>query len=119
MGYRIENNQIWLTRGDTLKCTLSLTNKSTGQPYELSQGDAVRFALKHDRLNPRKTEYNDKTPIITKAISIATMGLTIDPEDTEDLDFGEYVYDIQVTFADQSVDTVIEASPFHLTYEVD
>lgn len=119
MGYRVENNQIWLTRGDTLKCTINLVNKTTGEPYELSQGDSVRFALKHSRMNATKTAYDDKSPVITKTIPVATMALVLDPEDTSVLDFGNYVYDVQVTFADESVDTVIEPTPFYLTEEVE
>lgn len=119
MGFKIDNNQIWLTRGDTLKCTIGLVNKATGEPYDLAQGDSVRFALKHSRMNATKTAYDDKSPLLTKAIPVATMALVLDPEDTSGLDFGNYVYDVQVTFADESVDTVIEPTPFYLTAEVE
>jgi uncharacterized membrane protein YkoI len=47
------------------------------------------------------------------------MILTIEPEDTQDLDFGTYVYDIQITLADGTVDTFIADAKFNIGVEVE
>ena len=44
--------------------------------------------------------------------------IPIYPEDTEPLEFGSYVYDIQVTRANGTVTTLIVPSAFKLTEEV-
>ena len=51
----------------------------------------------------------------TNRIVIDTPGL----EDTKNLDFGTYVYDLQITFADGTVDTFISKSILKLEEEVD
>lgn len=119
MGFRIDTNtnRIDLTRGDTLKCTVGLTKDGTA--YTLDNGDSVRFVLKHAAMNPRKTAYVDNAPVIEKTIPVATMGLELDPDDTKELSFGKYVYDVEVTFEDESVDTVINNAEFNIVPEVD
>ena len=46
------------------------------------------------------------------------MILELEPNDTKTLDFGSYVYDVQITFADGRVDTFITEAVFKLTPEV-
>ena len=120
MSYSIdEENRITLTRGDTLKMILSLEQKDTHEPYIPVEGDRIRFAVKHDKMLKDKSDYEDKNPLIIKNIPIDTMLLRLDPEDTKDLPFGKYVYDIEITFiSDGSVDTFIEANTFRITKEV-
>ena len=43
--------------------------------------------------------------------------IRIMPEDTEGLGFGEYVYDVQITFADGRVKTPVHDCPFSLMKE--
>lgn len=107
----IKRNSISLTRGDTAKITLSLSTKaSTEEDYIPEEGDSIRFAMKR--------KVSDSSPVLTKEIPTDTMLLQIDPDDTKNLEFGSYVYDIQVTFADGTVDTVI-FSTLDLWEEVD
>jgi hypothetical protein len=47
------------------------------------------------------------------------MLLVIYPEDTKELEFGSYVYDIQLTKANGDIDTFITASKFKITAEVE
>ena len=51
MSYTIKKTTIFLTRGDTFKAQLSLTNEE-GQPYEPQEGDVIRFACKKDYSDP-------------------------------------------------------------------
>lgn len=107
---RITNTSITLTRGDTFKADLLLTD-STGALYVPSEGDEIRFAMKED--------FCDSLPAIVKVIPNDTLLLWLEPEDTKHLPVGKYVYDIQITFADGDVDTFINRASFTLTEEVD
>lgn len=110
-------NKITMTRGDTLLLAVSMTKNN--EPYVPVSGDAVRFAVKHTKMTSGGKEYVDTEPLILKQIPIATMILELEPEDTKPLDFGEYVYDIEITFGENGrVDTFITNSPFILTPEV-
>lgn len=110
MSYNIDGTTITLTRGDTLYCYVSITDKD-GSPYTPVEGDSVRFAV--------KSKYTDPQVLINKDIPIDTMTLKLDPEDTKSMSFGKYVYDIQLTRANGDVHTFVTKSQFILTEEVD
>lgn len=117
MAYMINGTTIKLTRGDSFSATVGIYN-ADGSAYTPEAGDAVRFALKRPQMTVGNKSYVDKTPILVKSISTDDLILSLDPADTSSLDFGEYVYDIELTKADGTVDTFITASPFILTPEV-
>ena len=104
-----DDKTITLTRGDTLIVTLTLTD-SADQPYTPQSGDVIRFAL--------KKWYTDEDVLITKTIPNNTMILRLDPADTASLKFGDYVYDLQITYADGRVDTFIAKATFKISEEV-
>lgn len=110
MSFKVRNNTIFLTRGDTFKAKITITYPN-GNVYIPKEGDSIRFALKED--------VEDKECLILRDIPIDTMLLVINPEDTKELEFGSYVYDLQLTKANGDVDTFITASKFKLTAEVD
>ena len=112
----VNNNKITMTRGDTFVSTVSISDNGT--PWTPEQGDVIHFAMKHQTMILGGKKYNDVEPIIVKTIPTDTMTLRIDPADTKSLDFGEYVYDIEVTFSDGNVDTVINNAPLTLLPEV-
>lgn len=114
---QIKNNTIRMTRGDTLLLRVNVT--IGGTPYVLLPGDTVRFALKSDSMDYYKKQFKETTPLVLKDIPTDTMLLRLDPEDTKGLDFGDYVYDIQITFADSFVRTFIADTKFTLCREVD
>ena len=117
MSSSISGTTIKLTRGDTLNVKVDILQD--GSPYTPQEGDEIRFALKHNRIKADKTGYTDDEPLILKDIPIDTMILTLDPEDTKQLPFDTYVYDIEITFAaDNAVDTFIEKARFILSEEV-
>ena len=116
MSCKIEGTTITMTRGDTLKTLVTMALR--GEPYTPSAEESVRFALKHPQLNSKRTDFKDTAPLILKQIPTDTMILELTPQDTKKLDFGTYVYDIQITFADGCVDTFITEAKLVLTPEV-
>lgn len=114
--YSIEGTTITLTRGDTM--IAEVTPYQGDEPYVPQEGDTLRFVMKGSKLNTRKTEYADAEPLVTKDIPTDTMLLRLDPEDTKPLGFGDYVYDIEITFADGKVDTFINNASLSLIPEV-
>ena len=116
MSCSISGTSITLTRGDTLKVKIDIMKDDT--LYVPQPGDSVRFALKHPAMNSKKTAYKELEPLIIKNIPTDTMLLTLNPEDTKNLDFDVYVYDIEITFADGTVDTFITQAIFKITPEV-
>ena len=110
MSYNITGTTITLTRGDTFEALVSAT-KRDGTQYIPVEGDVIRFAMKEN--------YDDPRPLIVKDIPIDTMMLTLEPQDTADLNFGKYVYDIQLTKANGKVDTFISKATLKLSEEGD
>lgn len=113
----IKKNKISMPRGDTLDTVVDITD-ADGNEYVPQEEDVIRFAVKHPTFNADKTEFLDTDPLILKYIPYNTRVLHLDPIDTKSLGFGEYVYDIEITKADGTVDTFIENMPFTLKPEV-
>ena len=111
MSYTVKKTSIMLTRGDTFKAQISITDKD-GNPYDIQPGDSVRFAMKKNYNDP------DTEVLILKDIPTETLILELEPFDTKDLPFGSYVYDIQLTTAGGEVDTFITKASITLTEEV-
>lgn len=121
MAYSVQGTTIKLTRGDSLILQVVILRKKDKEPSEIytpQEGDTVRFALKRNMMNPEKTKYIDKKPLIEKDIPIKTLILRLESEDTKFLEFGNYVYDIELTTKDGIVDTFIADADFILTPEV-
>lgn len=115
--YKIDGTTISLVRGDSMSLQFSL--KKDGEEYVPIDGDTIRFAMKHSEFLPGRTDYKDSKPVLVKNIPYNTMMLKLDPEDTKNLEFGKYVYDVQITFASGDVDTFIPPSIFNILAEVD
>ena len=107
---KVTNSTIIMTRGDTCRIKLVLTD-SDGNEFVPNEGDVIRFAA--------KKKYSDSEASIFIIVPNDTLILEIKPEDTKNLDFGTYVYDLQITFADGTVDTFISKSILKLEEEVD
>ena len=98
-----------MTRGDTFSADICIYQPN-GKPYNLAKDDVIQFAMKKSA--------KDTTILILKDISIETMKLVLNPDDTKDLDFGTYVYDIQLQKTTGEVYTFITKSYLTLTEEV-
>jgi len=117
MASKIEGTTITMTRGDTFRAHVTMTMGDA--KYTPVSGDSVRIAVKHDIMNSKRTAYKDSEPLIDKQIPIDTMVLELSPSDTKNLEFGNYVYDIEITFADGTVDTFINNAILIIDPEVD
>ena len=117
MAWKIDNTTITLTRGDSFSLQINL--KVNGEPYTPINGDIVKFTLKRNAMDSRRTKYLDEKPLISKQIPYDTMVLELIPNDTKKLPFGEYVYDLEITFAVTGrVYTFINNAIFNIAPEV-
>ena len=102
---------IELVRGDTLILTLNLEKDEEG--YEAEEGDTITFTVRKNY----KSLTNDEI-LIQKTVDLFSDNkLHIEPEDTNELDYGSYKYDFQFDSATRLVDTVLQGT-FKLTKEV-
>lgn len=102
--------QIDLTRGDYFATTVTMTDKETGEAITPTNG-SLRFAVK------KRYRDSDEKILILKSIPLDTMLLELESEDTKSLAFGDYVFDIEYTDAQEHPDTFIKGI-FKLTEEV-
>lgn len=105
-----ENNNITLTRGDTLTLTVSLfqevapvppATEPTIEPYVPAEADVIRFAVSKGYKNESGYELK-----FSKVIPHDTLTFTCSSTETA-LDYRSYNYDVEITHADGSVDTFI------------
>lgn len=111
-------NAIKLTRGDTAKFTVSFTDEG-GDPYDISN-DVVKFGVKRSPF--------DSECVLEKTIDSATGKFELTPADTASLEFGDYMYDIEIQHTiegetEEDEDTVeiytpIAAAKFSLMFNV-
>lgn len=98
----IDGHKITLTRGDTMTIMVSILKDN--EPYEIQEGDSIRFAL--------STGYKagpGYTLILSKEIPTDTLIFTLSSAETE-LAYRNYNYDIEITHSDGSVDTFISST---------
>ena len=101
------NNNISITRGDSAIFALSI-KKDDGSPYEIAEGDTVIFTVKKSTFD---------TKIITQK-KVVDGVVRLNPDDTKDLEYGTYYYDVELTQADGFVSTVISPHKFIVEQEV-
>lgn len=102
-----QNNTIVLTRGDTAILKLNIVDEK-GTPYKLTDGDVVIFTLKRS--------VRERDVIFQK--SMVDEKITIQPQDTANLEYGQYFYDVELTKEDGFVATVIPPHRFIVAEEV-
>lgn len=119
--FKVEGTTITLTRGDTFNATITMKLASNNQTYTPQTGDVIKFYMRRDAMDLQRTRWMPyvSVPIITKTIPNDTLILHLDPDDTKSLPFGDYAYDIEITFANGDVDTFINMADFILAPEVD
>ena len=112
MGYRIceDDSRIIMTRGDTVKIAVGIEYKESGEAFIPDSDDIIRFSV--------KKYLTDKLPVIIKDIPVSSMLLILDPDDTKNLSFGAYHYDVQLIRHNGDTDTIIEDRMLELTAEV-
>ena len=109
---KINGTKISMTRGDTMQAQVEIFDTS-GEPYVVQEGDRIRFAMKD------RSKRSCDQILLYKEIPNSTLVLTLRPEDTENLPYGEYGYDIEITMATGIVDTFIPEGTLELKWEAD
>lgn len=105
-----KDNTIHLTRGDTARFSIGqIVNTITNTNYTPTAEDTVTMTIKKTVL-----QADPCVQIIVPGGEV----LHIKPEDTKEMAFGKYVYDVQLTTADGDVYTIIPPTPFELLKEV-
>ena len=108
----INGTTITITKGDTLDLLIEILLPD-GSIYPVQAGDVIRFALKQ--------KYTDREPLLVKEVPHTSMNLRLEAAETKLLaaDGVPYVYDIQITMEDGTVDTFIDRARFIVTEEVE
>ena len=103
--FKVDKTRISLIRGDSL--ILNIEIKVGDYDYDIQNTDIIMFVLRDGELFKDKTDYVVKKPVIVKMIPNDKLILQLDPEDTAQLSFGRYVYDIKLITEEDEVDTFI------------
>ena len=109
---RINGTNLSFTRGDTESITITIKDIDEVQ-IPLVNGDTVYFTV--------KTNTDTTDIILQKVITSFTGGsaiIELTHADTKDLTVDSYVYDVQVTYADGTVTTIIKPSSLKIRSEV-
>lgn len=105
--FSIENNVISITRGDTGRFELTVLDPQ-GNKYDYDE-DSVVFTV--------KANTTAENPLIEKTIK-PDETIVIEPDDTANLAYGKYVYDVELVTKTGIVDTIITPHPFYIRPEV-
>lgn len=103
-----KDGTIKLTRGDSARISLSITFDDNAT-YTVQDGDVVTLSVK------KTTE--DTRYVLQKKLGKDLL-FYIEPHDTKKIQFGRYIYDVQLTRANGDVYTIIAPSTFEILQEV-
>lgn len=106
--FYINDTSIKLTRGDSAYLTVPITT-SEGNEYLMGSEDKLILSLK-------KTIRDANYALYKETIGDNTFHIT--PEDTKDLEFREYKYDIELRTKSGDIYTIIPVSTFEILQEV-
>ena len=109
MLYVYPDGIIQLTRGDTARLSVSIHNDVTEEDYDVQDNDLLVLTVKK---SARDLDYKFQKKVV------GTNTFHILPTDTQDMPFGKYVYDVQLTTKDSDVYTVIGPCSFEVLKEV-
>lgn len=101
---KLAGTDVYMTRGDTEGIIVNLIG------YTPQAGDTVEFTVRR-KIGNAPVIYKKAEFVETQAV------VRIEPGDTEHLRFGDYVYDVQLTYGG-TVKTVVTPSKFTLGEEV-
>ena len=109
----IDGTNISMIRGDRESITVRCQNPD-GSNHPFAEGDKVYFTVKKDAYQAE--------PVLQKiAREFGENGeaiIEITPEDTKQLDFTAYKYDVQLSAASGRVTTIIPLSTFKVGEEI-
>ena len=106
------NMNIKMTRGDSAEMTVALTT-SGGESYDFSD-DTVKFGVKQSAW--------ERDLMLEKTVDSSTGKFVIEPEDTANMPFGDYLFDVRVYHTDTETEKTSISTPisgnFSLLYNV-
>lgn len=105
---KITANEIYLTRGDSADIVVTIYDMN-GDVYSLQPDDVLLFTIKRNCITDDIIIQKDITSDST---------IHIIPTDTNNLDYGVFKFDVQLTMASGDIYTVIDPHDFNLTKEV-
>ena len=103
---------VYITRGDSGYLDITMTDKD-GNPIELTSEDSVRCQVRDSDQDTAQLIFEGKIEVNSEGVHM----LHVYPEDTADVELGNYVYDIEVDTAGGDVFTIIPLSYFILLPE--
>lgn len=109
----VQGRNISMIRGDSESITVSCCDAS-GNQIPFSAGDTIYFTIKTSTGTDQKLMQKTVTQFTEDGRAV----IAILPEDTKNLGFRAYVYDVQWTKADGTVTTIIPPSSFTVGSEV-
>ena len=98
---KADENKIYIQRGNSATFSIELMDESTGEPYDFSE-DTVVFTVKRF--------LTDREPLLQK--TVVNGMVTITTEDTNELNFGQYFYDVTLLTENGILSTVIGPAQF-------
>lgn len=105
----IDGTNLEMIRGDTETITIEIDDET----LKFIDGDVIHFTIKK---SPYETVKVLQKIVTSFSDGVAT--ISIAPQDTAELKFGSYWYDIQVTFSNGTVKTLVPPSTFKILTEV-
>lgn len=115
VGFSVVHNRIRLIRGDSAEIVLTIYQPE-GEIFVPEDGDKIIFTLKKDEA--------DENFLLQKKMGEGiirdenTYHLIFNPEDTEHLPWGRYIYDVELERRNGYIDTIIPASSFFVERNV-
>lgn len=109
---QISGTNIKMTRGDTEGIIVRVIDE-VGEDVSLGSGDKVEFTVRRSISHPEKMIYK-----VVDTFENGKARITLYPEDTDGLPFGNCAYDIQLTRANGTVKTIVKPSRFVIGTEV-
>ena len=104
----IEGTKIYMTRGDTPTLDIQAIIISTNTAYSMAAGDTMYFRLAQEPLI--------ETTLLEKTVTNGQ--LTFTPSDTASLDFGTYVYSLELVTAGGYHETFVRPIPTEGVFKI-
>lgn len=104
---KVKNNDITITRGDTEGILIRFKDyvPTAEDKFEMTVRKSIQSS---EKIVHKVGQLNEDGTVLIK----------IDPNDTKNAEFGQYVYDVQATFSNGEVKTIIKPSKFFIGGEV-
>lgn len=109
----IKGTTITMNRADSVYITLTVRD-SQGAPYQIRDGDTFYFAAKKKATDTDYAIAPKPLAIDTDENGVTTAVLELVPEDTEQLAFGPYLYDIRMTTKRGTSSIIIKPSTLNI-----